>query len=127
MRGSLVAKQKPTDSQTAPTFEEALVELESIVCDLEEGDLGLGDAMARYEQGVKHLRRCYGLLEEAQRKIELLTGVAEDGTPATTPFDDAATMELAEKGKTRSRRRSASVAPETATGGEEEDESGTLF
>jgi len=74
-----VAKQKPTDSQAAPTFEEALAELESIVSDLEEGDLGLGDAMARYEQGVKHLRRCYGLLEEAQRKIELLTGVAEDG------------------------------------------------
>ena len=122
-----MAKQTPTDSQTAPTFEEALAELESIVCDLEEGDLGLGDAMARYEQGVKHLRRCYGLLEEAQRKIELLTGVAEDGTPTTTPFDDAATMELAEKGKTRSRRRSAAAAPDSATGGEEEDERGTLF
>lgn len=122
-----MAKQKPTDSPSAPTFEEALAELESIVSDLEEGDLGLGEAMARYEQGVKHLRRCYGLLEEAQRKIELLTGVAEDGTPVTTSFDDSASIELAEKGKTRNRRRTAAAPPESATGGEEEDESGTLF
>lgn len=122
-----MAKQKPTDSEAAPTFEEALAELESIVSDLEAGDLGLGDAMVRYEQGVKHLRRCYGLLEEAQRKIELLTGVAEDGTAVTTPFDDAGTMELAEKGKTRSRRRTAAAPPETATGGETEEENGTLF
>jgi len=120
-----VAKQKSSDTP-APTFEEALAELETIVGELEEGDIGLGDAMARYEQGVRHLRRCYGLLEEAQRKIELLTGVAEDGTAETAPFDDAATMELAEKGKPRSRRRAASP-PETAVGGDSEDESGTLF
>ena len=66
-----MAKQKPSDAETAPSFEEALAELEAIVTDLEEGTLGLGDAMTRYEQGVKHLRRCHGLLEEAQRKIEL--------------------------------------------------------
>jgi exodeoxyribonuclease VII small subunit len=122
-----VAKLKTSDASSTPTFEEALAELESIVGDLEEGDLGLGEAMARYEQGVNHLRRCYGLLKEAQRKIELLTGVAEDGTPVTVPFDDAATMELAETGKARSRRRTTAKSPESAASGEEEDESGALF
>ena len=71
------------------TFETSLVALEAIVNDLEDGQLGLADALARYEQGVKHLKHCYELLTAAEQKIELLTGVAEDGLPTTQPFDDA--------------------------------------
>jgi exodeoxyribonuclease VII small subunit len=70
------------------SFERSLEELESIVHDLEDGQLGLADALARYEQGVKHLKRCYKLLEAAERKIELLTGVGDDGTPITEPFEE---------------------------------------
>jgi exodeoxyribonuclease VII small subunit len=68
------------------SFEHSLAELEAIVHDLEDGQLGLADALARYEQGVKHLKHCYALLQEAEQKIELLTGVADDGTPITEPF-----------------------------------------
>jgi exodeoxyribonuclease VII small subunit len=73
-------------SQPAPSFEHSLAELEAIVHDLEDGQLGLGDALARYEQGVKHLKHCYALLTQAEQKIELLTGVAEDGTPIAQPY-----------------------------------------
>jgi exodeoxyribonuclease VII small subunit len=68
------------------TFEQSLAELETIVHQLEDGELGLADALARYEQGVKHLKRCYEQLRDAERKIELLTGVGENGTPVTQPF-----------------------------------------
>jgi len=71
------------------TFEQSLAELEAVVHDLEEGQLGLAEALTRYEQGVKHLKHCYQLLEAAERKIELLTGVAENGTPTTQPFDES--------------------------------------
>ena len=37
------------------TFEDALVELEKIVHDLEDGDTGLEQALERYEQGVGSL------------------------------------------------------------------------
>ena len=47
-------------------------ELEKIVAELESGKLGLSDALARYEEGVKHLKGCQQLLEMAERKIELL-------------------------------------------------------
>jgi exodeoxyribonuclease VII small subunit len=69
-----------------PSFEHSLAELEAVVHDLEEGQLGLAEALARYEQGVLHLKHCYQLLQAAERKIELLTGVADDGTPLTEPF-----------------------------------------
>jgi exodeoxyribonuclease VII small subunit len=69
-----------------PSFEAALASLEAIVHDLEDGDLGLAEALARYEQGIKHLRHCYDLLEQAERKIELLTGIDAEGRAKTAPF-----------------------------------------
>lgn len=69
-----------------PSFEAALASLEAIVHDLEDGDLGLAEALARYEQGIKHLRHCYDLLEQAERKIELLTGIDAEGRAKTVPF-----------------------------------------
>jgi exodeoxyribonuclease VII small subunit len=74
------------DPPETPSFEAALASLEAIVHDLEDGDLGLAEALARYEQGIKHLRHCYDLLEQAERKIELLTGIDADGRAKTTPF-----------------------------------------
>lgn len=75
------------NAASEPSFERSLAELEAVVHDLEEGQLGLAEALARYEQGINHLKRCYQLLEAAERKIELLTGISEDGTPCTEPFD----------------------------------------
>ena len=77
---------RPDPPPETPSFEAALASLEAIVHDLEDGDLGLAEALARYEQGIKHLRHCYDLLEQAERKIELLTGIDADGRAKTVPF-----------------------------------------
>lgn len=74
--------------KSPPCFEDALAELEDIVHQLEEGQLGLEEALGKYEQGVKHLKHCYALLQQAERKIELLTGVKDDGTAMTEPFQE---------------------------------------
>lgn len=75
-----------------PSFEDALSRIENIVDDLERGEPSLSTALARYEDGVRLLRRCYDLLDQADRSVALLTGVDEDGRPITTPFDAAATQ-----------------------------------
>ncbi|MBX7167218.1 MAG: exodeoxyribonuclease VII small subunit [Pirellulales bacterium] len=95
------------DDQPETNFEEALANLERIVHDLEDGQIGLSTALARYEQGVALLRQCYGLLERAERRIELLTGFDPATGPETAPFDDEASADLEAKGSRRSRRRSA--------------------
>jgi len=92
-------------------FETALTRLEEIVHALEEGDLGLGESLARYEEGVKLLRQSHELLERAERRIELLSGIDAEGNPITQPFDDSATHDPAAPGKSRSRRRSAAPKP----------------
>ena len=94
-----------------PTFEDALKRLEEIVHSLEDGDIGLNQALQRYEEGVKLLRQSYDLLQRAERRIELLSGVDADGNPVTQPFDDTATFDLDAPAKRRSRRRSAPIVP----------------
>jgi exodeoxyribonuclease VII small subunit len=54
-------------------FEGAIAELESIVRRLEEGDQPLEQSLALYERGVQLSRFCHARLEEAERRIEILT------------------------------------------------------
>jgi exodeoxyribonuclease VII small subunit len=117
------ANPKPENEEQL-TFEQSLEKLETVVRRLEEGQLGLGESLECYEEGVKHLKRCYRALEEAERKIELLAGVDADGNPVTEAFDDA-DMALEEKAAARSQRRTRPADGRTEQGGV--DESGSLF
>ena len=42
---------------------------------------GLNESLERYEEGVKLLRQSYELLQRAERRIELLSGVDAEGNP----------------------------------------------
>ena len=55
------------------TFETSLEELERIVRELERGDLPLEKSLELFEQGVKLSRACQERLNEAERRIEILT------------------------------------------------------
>src|SRR5437868_15525205 len=89
MVGTPMSKKKTTArDECASSFEDSLRELEKIVAELESGKLGLSEALARYEEGVKHLKGCQQLLEMAERKIELLSGVDADGNAITEPFEE---------------------------------------
>jgi exodeoxyribonuclease VII small subunit len=92
------------------TFEEALERLEKIVEQLEDGRTDLAASLAGYEEGVKLLRKCHGLLERAERRIEILSGVDAEGRPVVQAFDDASAISLEEKAQTRSKRRSTKKA-----------------
>ena len=77
-----------------PRFEQTLGRLEEIVYLLEEGKIGLDEALGRYEEGVGLLRKAYELLEKAERRISLLSGVDSEGNPILRPMEDAASFSL---------------------------------
>ncbi len=54
-------------------FESAIKELESIVDSLERGDLPLDQSLQLFERGVQLSRFCHTRLEDAERRIEILT------------------------------------------------------
>lgn len=84
------------------TFEQALADLERIVHELEDGQIGLEESLARYEKGIGLLKRCHAQLRQAEQRILLLTGMDEQGKPVTQVFDHSATAEQ-EKPKPRSK------------------------
>lgn len=53
-------------------LEKALKDLETIVDELESGDLPLDKAMKRFEDGIKLTRRCQTALKDAEQKVEIL-------------------------------------------------------
>lgn len=59
------------------TFESDLERLEEIVASLEEGDLALDKALARFEEGVRLARACRERLAAAEGKIETLLETGE--------------------------------------------------
>ncbi|MEM7294310.1 MAG: exodeoxyribonuclease VII small subunit [Pseudomonadota bacterium] len=72
---------KKLEENTAPPFEKALAELESLVEELEEGDLDLGDSLRKFERGVELARVCQQTLNDAEQKITQLSA-------ADTPADE---------------------------------------
>lgn len=51
------------------TFEQALLELEQLVKDLEQGDIALNEAVTKYNDGMKLSKHCHDLLEQAEQVI----------------------------------------------------------
>lgn len=72
------------------SFEDSLSRLESIVSQLESGDLPLERSLEIFEDGVGLARLCQSHLAEAERKVEML--LRERGELKTAPFDSSSEM-----------------------------------
>jgi exodeoxyribonuclease VII small subunit len=64
---SIMAKK----NQAVPkNFEEGMRELETILSDIEQGEMGVEESLTRYERGVFLIQHCRGVLNKAQEQIE---------------------------------------------------------
>ena len=83
------AKKTATrDAENEASFEQAIQRLEKIVAEMESAELPLEDILKRYEEGSRLVRFCSQKLEEAEKKIELLTQKS-DGSVSLRPFQSA--------------------------------------
>jgi exodeoxyribonuclease VII small subunit len=67
-------------------LEKSLSDLESLVEELESGDLPLDKAMKKFEEGIKLTRGCQAALKEAEQKVEILLKTA-GGDETVQDFD----------------------------------------
>jgi len=74
------------ESEKGPSFEQAIQRLEKIVADMESAELPLEDILKKYEEGSRLVRFCSQKLEEAEKKIELLTKNS-NGSAVLKPFE----------------------------------------
>lgn len=67
------------------SFEESLKQLETVVAQLERGDLPLEESIRVFEKGMELSADCKKQLEEAEGKVELLVK-RRDGSMAREAF-----------------------------------------
>jgi exodeoxyribonuclease VII small subunit len=92
-------RQSPLPSSGAdpatetPSFEAAIKRLTEIVRTLEQGDLPLEESLRLFEEGVKLSRVSQDKLDKAEKRVEQLLAVDEQGRPRTAAFATDAVAE----------------------------------
>jgi exodeoxyribonuclease VII small subunit len=86
------------DQPVPRSFEEALTELEAILGDLESGQVPLEESLVKYQRGNFLIQHCRGVLNTAEKQIEVLSKSAdgeleakslENGTPTGESTSEA--------------------------------------
>jgi exodeoxyribonuclease VII small subunit len=62
--------------QSNPTFEEAVVRLETIVTAMESGGLTLSESLRHFEEAIALSRACAEELDSAEKRIQVLSADA---------------------------------------------------
>lgn len=80
----------PTTDEIAELgFDQVIERLQQVVGRLEQGNLGLEEALKAYEEGVGLARRGHEVLDGAEKRVELLVRRGRDGD-VTQPLDPEA-------------------------------------
>ena len=66
-------------------FEESMKKLETLVSELENGNLNLDESVKKFEEGMKIAKQCNNILEDAEKKITIL--LEKDGELKEENFD----------------------------------------
>jgi exodeoxyribonuclease VII small subunit len=76
----------PTELAPGPSFEVAIKRLTEIVATLERGDLPLEESLRLFEEGVQLSRVSQKRLDTAEKRVEQLLSVDDQGRATTAAF-----------------------------------------
>jgi exodeoxyribonuclease VII small subunit len=74
--------------KSSSSFEKNLLALETVVTQLESGELSLEESLVQFERGIVLARECQHALQEAERKVQILTQKTPEGIPQPFIKDD---------------------------------------
>jgi exodeoxyribonuclease VII small subunit len=77
----------PDTPVTEMSFETAMAELETVVGQLERGDVALEDSIKLYERGAELKKRCESKLQDASEKVAAITLDGSGQPTGATPVD----------------------------------------
>lgn len=66
-------------------FEKSIVELETLVEKMEQGEMSLEESLTQFERGVALTRSCQKALADAEQKVQVLLKTA--GKEELNPFE----------------------------------------
>lgn len=68
------------------SFEQSMQELETIVNQMEQGELPLEEALQSFERGIQLARHSQQKLKQAEQKVHIL--MSQNGQETLLPFED---------------------------------------
>ncbi len=83
-----MTKKRTKTTDTPLDFEAALQELEKLVEQMEKGELTLEESLQDFERGIELTRKCQKALQQAEQRVQLLSG--KNGDAELIPFEDDA-------------------------------------
>lgn len=83
-----VQTKKKRDKDAEPTFEDSIARLTEIVDQLEDGELPLEQSLSLFEEGMKLVNRSQATLAAAEKRVEELISVDEQGNPLVREHTD---------------------------------------
>lgn len=69
------------------SFEQAIDQLNQIVSRIEMGQVPLQESLEQYEKGMKLIRYCRGILQDAEKRIEMISAKEEQKPAESDPSD----------------------------------------
>jgi exodeoxyribonuclease VII small subunit len=85
-------------AEAPPSFEASIKRLTAIVETLERGDLPLEESLRLFEEGVALSRSSQNRLDSAEKRVEQLLAVDDQGRARTAPFETDATGDDEDRG-----------------------------
>lgn len=82
--------EKKNAEQSAENFDTTINRIEGLVKELDGGELSLEKSLDAFEEGMKLVKRAEIILEEAEKRVEILVSGKEDeddNIPSTKSFD----------------------------------------
>ncbi|MBM4104158.1 MAG: exodeoxyribonuclease VII small subunit [Planctomycetes bacterium] len=76
------------NNKTNLTFEQAIDQLNQIVSRIEQGQVPLQESLEQYEKGMKLIRHCRGILQDAERRIEQISSQNESASAESEEPDE---------------------------------------
>lgn len=65
-------KQMAEQEAKKPSLEDAFLQIESVIAQMEDTDISLDESFALYQQGIAQLKNCNELLDEVEKKMQIL-------------------------------------------------------
>lgn len=69
-------------TEQTPSIEESFAQIEEIIAKMEQQDVSLDDSFSLYQQGILQLKNCNALLDEVEKKMQILNEQGEAGEEA---------------------------------------------
>jgi len=74
-----------SQKQNPPPLEDAIIEINTLIEQMEQGKLTLEQSLDKFERGVTLIKHCQKTLQEAEQKVQLL--MQNNGQETLQPYE----------------------------------------